>query len=84
MSLESFTRKGGKIEEFVGNIKGKNYDDLEKLFDKELAGKLGYEKKPLGIGGEDKGYRYLLPNGKAIYLEKGWEILMILYIMEHM
>ena len=34
--------------------------------------KLGYEKKALGIGGEDKGYRYLLPNGKSLMLEKGW------------
>ena len=72
VNLSDFTQKGGKIDNFAEGIKGKNYNELEKLFDEELVGKLGYIKKPLAVGGEDKGYRYLLPNGKSIYLEKGW------------
>ena len=72
ISLTDFTQKGGKIDNFAEGIKGKSYNELEVLFDKELVGNLGYTKSPLAIGGADKGFRYLLPNGKAVFLEKGW------------
>ena len=72
VSLSDFTQKGGKIQNFVEGIKGKSYNELEKLFDEELVNKLGYEKSPLTIGGAAKGYKYVLPNGKSIFLEKGW------------
>ena len=72
INLSDSTQKGGKIDNFVEGIKGKNYNELETLFDKELVGDLGYTKAPLAIGGADKGFRYFLPNGKSIFLEKGW------------
>ncbi|MBP9478372.1 MAG: hypothetical protein KBF12_07095, partial [Sebaldella sp.] len=70
VNLSDFTQKGGKIDNFVEGIKGKNYNELETLFDKELVGNLGYTKAPMKTG---EGVKYQLPNGKSIMLEKGFE-----------
>ena len=68
VNLSDFTQKGGKIDNFAEAIKGKNYKELETLFDNELVGNLGYVKEPIKSG---DGIRYRLPNGKSILLEKG-------------